>query len=282
MSKMNDILLDLAPSALIQAIEANTVESFKSWCNWTKMELRQDPEITWTASEIPFFLFNVVLNLVPRTGHASAQLGPVIAAAMSRARSTQMPMGWWVGPNNPTPDLSEHLEDHGWFHAATLTGMAMDLLALDEPASLPPGLTISQVNNAGTLGTWCQIMTSVSEFPDFAAEAWWEMYRDIGIIEHPLWRLYIGSFNGTPVSTSSLFLGAGVAGIHGVTTLPEYRGRGIATAMTYLPLLYAGKEGYRVSVLFSSEMAIGIYSKMGFQEYGQGNIYMWQPEEDST
>ena len=177
--------------------------------------------------------------------------------------------------------MGEHLEDQGWFHAATLTGMAMDLLALDEPASQPPGLTISQVNNAGALETWCQIMTSVSEFPDFAAEARWQMYRDIGIIEHPLWRLYIGSLNGTPVSTSSLFLGAAVDASHGVTTLSEHRGRGIATAMTYTPLLDARNEGYRVGVLFSSEMAIGIYKKMGFQEYGQGNIYMWQPEEDS-
>ena len=87
--------------------------------------------------------------------------------------------------------------------------------------------------------------------------------------------------NGTPVGTSELFLGAGVAGIHGVTTLPEYRGRGIATAMTYAPLLHAREQGYRVGVLFSSEMAIDIYRKMGFQEYGQGDIYMWQPEEDS-
>ena len=48
---MNNILPDLTPSALIQAIEANTIESFKSWCNWAKMELREDPGITWTASE---------------------------------------------------------------------------------------------------------------------------------------------------------------------------------------------------------------------------------------
>ncbi len=65
---MNNILLDLTPSALIQAIEANTIDSFKSWCNWPRMELRQDPEITWTSADIPYFLFNLVLNLVPQTG----------------------------------------------------------------------------------------------------------------------------------------------------------------------------------------------------------------------
>jgi len=52
---MNPILQNPSPSALIQAIEANTIESFKSWCNWTKMEIHLDPEITWTASDIPFF-----------------------------------------------------------------------------------------------------------------------------------------------------------------------------------------------------------------------------------
>ena len=278
---MNNVLQDPTPAALIQAIEANTIESFKSWSKWTKLEVHEDPEITWTESDIPFFLFNTVLNLVPPTGNPPADPGPVIAAAVSRARSRQMPMGWWVGSTNPTPGLGQQLENQGLFHAATLTGMAMELKALDEPPSSPQGLTISPVNNADTLETWCQLMTSVSEFPDFAAAAWLEMYREMEIIDHSEWSLYLGSFNGTPVSTSALFLGAGVAGIHGVTTLPEYRGKGIATAMTYPPLLNARNRGYRIGVLFSSEMAVEIYRRIGFQECGQGNIYMWQPEEDS-
>jgi ribosomal protein S18 acetylase RimI-like enzyme len=159
--------------------------------------------------------------------------------------------------------------------------MAMELQTLAEPASLPLGLTISTVKDDESLETWCQLMTSISEFPDFAAAAWLDMYRGMEIIDDPQWSLYLGSLDGTPVSTSALFLGAGVAGIHGVTTLPEYRGKGIATSMTYPPLLAAREQGYRVGVLFSSEMAIDIYRKVGFQEHGEGNIYMWQPEEDA-
>jgi len=120
-------------------------------------------------------------------------------------------------------------------------------------------------------------MTEVSEFPDFARTAWLEMYQGIGIIEDPLWRLYLGSKDGTPVSTSALFWGAGVAGIHAVTTQPDYRGRGIGNAMTLAPLLDSQSQGYWVGVLFSSEMATGIYRKSGFQEYGDGKIYLWQP-----
>lgn len=45
--------------------------------------------------------------------------------------------------------------------------------------------------------------------------------------------------------------------------------------------MHARNQGYRIGVLFSSEMAVDIYRKIGYQEYGVGNIDMWQPEEDS-
>ena len=105
MSTMNNILLDLTPSALIQAIEANAIESFESWCKWANMELHKDPEITWTASDIPYFLFNLVLNLVPQSGGAPAEAGPAIAAAMSRASSRRVPMGCWGGTKQPDSRL---------------------------------------------------------------------------------------------------------------------------------------------------------------------------------
>ena len=276
---MSEVLRDFVSSSLIGAIEANTRESFLTWTKWAKLELHQDAGELWIAADIPYFIFNLVLQ----AENDSAEPGPVIDAAISRARSRQVPMGWWVGPFNPFPGMGQLLEARGLFHAATLTGMAVDLLTLDETASMPPGFTISEVTDAEHLETWCRIMTDVSEFPDFAQTAWLEMYQDIGIIDNPQWRLYMGTQNGTAVSTSALFLGAGVAGIHAVTTLPEYRGRGIGHAMTHSPLLDARSQGYRVGVLYSSEMAVNIYRKLGFQEYSQGDIYVWQmPDGEST
>ena len=272
---MSEIARDFAPSSLIGAIEANTIESFLTWTKWDKLELHHDGDDLWIDSDIPFFIFNLVLQ----TEHTSVDPKSAIDAAISRATSRQVPMAWWVGPSDPVPDMAQHLEAKGFFHAATLTGMAVDLQTLGESPSMPHGFTISKVNNANDLETLCQIMTEVSGFPDFVQTAWLEMYRGMGIINNPLWRLYLGNQDGTPVSTSALFLGAGVAGIHGVTTQPEYRGRGIGYAMTHAPLFEARSLGYRVGVLFSSEMALGIYRKLGFQEYGDGNIYLWQPQE---
>jgi ribosomal protein S18 acetylase RimI-like enzyme len=270
---MSEILREFVPSSMIGVIEANTTASFLAWTKWDRLKLHQDGDDRWIESAIPFFIYNVVLQ----TENTSGDVESVIDFAIFRATSRQVPMAWWVGPSDPVPGMGKHLEAKGFVHAATLTGMAMDLWTLDEPASIPQGFTISKINNAHDLETWCQIMTEVSEFPDFARTAWLEMYQGIGIIEDPLWRLYLGSKDGTPVSTSALFWGAGVAGIHAVTTQPDYRGRGIGNAMTLAPLLDSQSQGYRVGVLFSSEMATGIYRKSGFQEYGDGKIYLWQP-----
>ncbi len=51
-------------------------------------------------------------------------------------------------------------------------------------------------------------MTEVSDFPDFASSAWLEMYQGMEILGDPLWHLYLGNIDGTPVGTSKLFLGS--------------------------------------------------------------------------
>ena len=264
---MSGILQDFVPSTLIGAIEANTIESFQTWGRWEKLALHRNENELWIESEIPYFIFNLVL----KTGASPADPDSAIDAAISRSTSRNVPMAWWVGPSNPVPDMGQHLEAKGLFHAATLTGMAIDLLTLDEPAYTIPGVTITKVENAHDLQSWCQIMNTISEFPDFAQAAWLEMYQGIRILDDPQWSLYLGSQNGVPVSTS--------AGIHAVTTQPEFRGRGIGYAMTRAPLLDARSQCYRVGALYSSEMAVNIYLKLGFQEYGKGQIYIWQPPE---
>ena len=93
---MNNILQDPSPSALKQVIEANTIESFKTWGKWAKLELQQDPEIAWTASDIRFFLFNAVLGLVPQSGITAAESLKTVVTATSPARTRKLPIGGWA------------------------------------------------------------------------------------------------------------------------------------------------------------------------------------------
>ena len=101
------------------------------------------------------------------------------------------------------------------------------------------------------------------------------MYAAMGLGTDLPWRHYLASPDGTPVATSSLFLGAGIAGIHSVATVPDARGQGIGTAVTLEPLREARRRGYRLGALFSSEMAVNLYLRIGFREYCKANLYLW-------
>ena len=73
---MTEVLRDFAPSSLIGAVEANTRESFLTWTKWAKLELHQDAGELWIAADIPYFIFNLVLQ----AENASAEPGLVIDA----------------------------------------------------------------------------------------------------------------------------------------------------------------------------------------------------------
>ena len=67
--------------------------------------------------------------------------------------------------------------------------------------------------------------------------------------------------------------GAGMAGIHGVATKPEARGRGIARALTVAALSSAVDDGYKVGLLHSSPMAITFYQGLGFRDVAESALY---------
>jgi GNAT superfamily N-acetyltransferase len=267
-------LHDFATSALAEAIEANTIESMADLGRSSQVTLYRKPDIAWFVTGMPYPSFNRVLH----AQFESADVDARIEAALAPFQARNLPMAWHTGPTTRPSDLGERLIAHGLRCTSDEPGMAVDLRALDDDAQLPPDLTIERVSDLAGLRAWSEIFTTAFGQPASAAEATVAVETDLGIGEHPWRRLYVGSWRGEPMATALLFLGAGVAGIHGVGTFSKARRQGIGMAMTLTALLEARAMGYRIGVLHASSLGVGVYRRLGFQEYCRLCRYVWPGE----
>jgi GNAT superfamily N-acetyltransferase len=152
--------------------------------------------------------------------------------------------------------------------------MAVHLMALNEELITPSNLTIELVGDVKTLEQWIQALTIGYGIPASVGNLLLDSLASLGS-ELP-WRHYTGWLAGRPVACSSLLLGAGVAGVYAVGTVPEARGQGIGAALTLAALREARAMGYRIGILGSSQMGLGLYRRLGFQEYCKFGICIWE------
>lgn len=85
-------------------------------------------------------------------------------------------------------------------------------------------------------------------------------------IEDPRLHCYIGWVDGRPACVSMAYVGEEVVGVYGVATVPAFRRRGFGAAITWAAI---GSEPDLPAVLEPTEMAAGIYRRMGFVEVGR-------------
>jgi GNAT superfamily N-acetyltransferase len=91
---------------------------------------------------------------------------------------------------------------------------------------------------------------------------------------------YLAWVDGEVVGKGFLCLDAGSPGlgaIYGVSVRPQARGRGVAGALTTAMLARAREEGHHRMVLHSTEMAIGVYARAGFEPCGHLDVYATAP-----
>jgi GNAT superfamily N-acetyltransferase len=268
---MSNILRELSSQALAEASEANQVAFFRHFGLLSSIDIHDGPEMLWFITGISHSLMN---------GIAGARLAPgemdtTIAETVSRFKSTGLPFIWWTGPFSQPEDLGTHLEAHGLARTGDMPGMAVDLDAIDESVLWPPDLVIERVMDMKLLKQWAD---DLAWMPAPGREALVELTVALGLDDVSPLRHYVGVMNGRIVAHSTLLLGAGVAGIYIVGTIPEARRQGIGAAMTLRPLLDAREMGYRAGVLQSSAMGYNVYRKLGFREYCRIGLYTLPPE----
>jgi len=261
--------------AAAEALDSNFGELLAWYASWPGGEIRRDGDLLLTASGVRFRAINAA---------ALADLAPAAAAGRIAdavdwltARSDRW--RWLVGPTSRPADLEGRLLEAGLRQVGDSAGMALDLRDWRVGAGAgpgrprPDGLTIEPVSDEPGLIRWRGVQQDGLGLDDESTGAWWVAHRRPGFDPTLPLRNWVASLDGRAVAAAALFVGAGVAGIYNVCTVPAARGRGIAGAVTAAALDEAVSRGLRLAVLGSSEMGYPVYRRLGFRDVSRLRSY---------
>ena len=156
-----------------------------------------------------------------------------------------------------TPGLSDSCLAAGLVHTRSGPLMVMDPIA-PAPAA-PDGLSV-RVVDAGSADEYAEVVAAGFGMPLTMART----FFGEALLGIEGCTAFLGTLGGTPVGTSALFRGAGVAGVYNVATLPDHRGRGIGAALTWAAVEEGRRQGETAAILQASDIGEPVYRRMGF------------------
>jgi GNAT superfamily N-acetyltransferase len=254
---------------VIVSIMSNLYELYLSFGRMPNAEVDSRPDLLRVKTGLPHELMNGIF----RARFEQDDIKGAIRAALEDFLMERVPVTWWVGPLTQPENLGEHLEDCGLVRTGLMSGMAIDLDAIDISPAVPRELSIERVRDEESLEAWTGPFSTANRMPQAAIQGLFDFFRSVGFAPSTPFRHYVGRWLGQPVATSTLFFGAGVAGVY-VSILPEYWKQGIGAAMTLVASRAARAAGYHVGITHVPESRLGFHRKLGFKPYCTVSTYV--------
>ncbi|MHB8138703.1 MAG: GNAT family N-acetyltransferase [Smithellaceae bacterium] len=222
---------------------------------------------------------------VMKTGIASADLNMVwsekpltegdlraIGDIEKDFQKARLPFWCWVFPSAQSQATRDILNAGGFTVVDSIPSMLADLSRPSADLN-DNGLQFVQVQNRETLCLWEAVSFAGFDFPQQTKHQYRQFIDTFDLSPGSPQKYYLASFNGKPVATSLLFLHENAGGIYFVSTLAQYRKKGIGLAVTQATMGAAKHAGAQYATLQSSPDGIHIYQQAGFQEYCRVDVY---------
>ena len=219
--------------------------------------LVRDRGIVTLLGHVPMRFFNQVL--VERPGASADAIGD--AVALGREREDPFVVSLRDGIDDRFKPLMADLGLVADDDAVT-QAMAMHPLTNSTPFPGPtPGFDIQRVTNGAGLDDHRLAVTA-----GFAADpAVAQAMMDVPLLERPECAVYVGYFEGQPVTTGLGWWTGRSIGVYNIATVPAARRHGFGAAMTARVVADGATEGCDVAVLQASSMGRPIYERLGFR-----------------
>lgn len=263
---MNEILNDIDKETLIKAIEDNLDNFYIQSAAYPKFYSKISDKINWVYakySDWPSCIFKADFKNISIENEIE-QIKLLII-------KNKAPNGWTVGPLTQPRNLGQYLEKSGFSNVYHQSGMAIKLNIIVNTPIMSNKLKVDVINSIEGLKFWINVVSTA-----FNIKIDLEFLKLF--LDDENTRFYLGFYNKKYVSALILYLSAGVAGLHAVSTLSEHRGKGFGYSISRSALIDAYNSGYKIAVLQASNLGEVIYRKLGFKKYC--NIYSYELKDE--
>ena len=213
-----------------------------------------------------------IANLVGCASLAEAQADPTIATIRARFATSGKSFGWVTSVTSRPLDIARRLTAAGFVQADEMAGMV-----LSDPA-VRIQLADVQIQPATTDEQRQAVDMSAEAYAIPADVASWftEMQIASGSTTY---HAYVAD-RETPVAFGNLVVVPGTSTVllAGAGTLPEYRGRGIYTALVARRLADAWMGGAEAAIIQAArQTSAALCARLGFREVLPMELYAWVP-----
>lgn len=242
----------------IHDLEPQLTANRRYWCGWTGA--LPDTDLPIYRSDVRHGLLNGVL----RVRH-----WPVERAIEEATRVLSgSRWSWWVGEDS-SQGTAEGLLAHGFSTGAPLPIMAVDVNTVT-PVDPPADLKIWPMVEPAEIRDYVRAYLGPLGFEPDDLDAVVERERHFA---YPHVVRLGAVTDGRPVGTCTLSLGTEVAGLYCIATDPQYRRRGVATALTREALRITRDTGRRIATLQASPAGEPVYRAIGFATVGHYQMF---------
>jgi NAD(P)-dependent dehydrogenase (short-subunit alcohol dehydrogenase family) len=196
---------------------------------------------------------------------ARAAVAPLAAAAF--------PSAVLLPDLDTNGDLDALLGAAGFVAQEAMPAMGVENAALPV-TTLPAGYTFDRVLGAPASEEWTRQLAAGYGLPFGVARYFSPMATPADPAPDAPLQYFAVRKHGAIVSTSTLYLMDGLAGIYCVSTVEEERGKGLGAHITAEPLRLAARMGYGVGILQASESGYSTYKRLGFRDFGHVPLYV--------
>jgi GNAT superfamily N-acetyltransferase len=230
--------------------------------------LHEEDDCLWYESAIGFPVFGGVVR--PRFTPADADRR--VRELLGTLRG--QPHHWFVMPTSQPPDLADTILGAGGEQVVALRGMVMSLEELAPAPALPPGVEIRPAIEDDAVRAYARLYAQLFEAPmgswvDNLADAEVEIRHSAG---DPFHR-YLVVEQGRPIAAGMTCREGELASLETLSTVPEYRNRGIGAALAVRALRDERESGARIAAVWSSPGAQRLYARLGFRPVCTGYVF---------